>query len=105
MTAQEIRRSPIRIAISRELADQKKELESFLYDRVYRHPRLIAVRSEAQARLRQMFAGFCNRAELLPPHFNDRAVTVGLPRAVGDYLAGMTDRFCDHQFQKHFCSD
>src|SRR5262245_51915725 len=37
MTAQEIRRSPIRIAISGQLFDQKKELESFLYDRVYRH--------------------------------------------------------------------
>jgi dGTPase len=104
MTAQEIRRSPIRIAISRELSDQKEELESFLYDRVYRHPRLIAVRSEAQHRLRQMFAGFCRRADLLPSHFQSRAASLGLPRAVGDYLAGMTDRFCDQQFNLHFAS-
>jgi dGTPase len=104
MSAQEIRRSPLRIAISRELADRKKELESFLYDRVYRHPRLIAVRGQAQARLRQMFARFCEQPDLLPTHFQDRAAAVGLPRAVGDYLAGMTDRFCDSQFQLHFSS-
>src|SRR5262245_27951525 len=35
MTAQEIRRSAIRIAGTRELGEQKRELEKFLYDRVY----------------------------------------------------------------------
>jgi dGTPase len=97
LTAHEVRRSPIRIAASRELADQKRELERFLYDRVYRHPRLVEVRAEAQSRLREMFDAYCQRPELLPPHFLARVHATGLPRAVGDYLAGMTDRFCDHQ--------
>jgi dGTPase len=97
LTAHEVRRSPIRIAASRELAEQKRELEKFLYDRVYRHPRLVEVRAEAQGRLREMFIAYCQQPELLPPHFQSRAREAGLPRAVGDYLAGMTDRFCDHQ--------
>ena len=100
-TTQEIRRSPIRIAISRELSDQKRELEKFLYARVYRHPRLIAVRSEAQSRLHDLFNFYCQRQELLPAHFQARATQIGLPKSVGDYLAGMTDRFCDHQFRQH----
>jgi dGTPase len=99
MTAQEIRRSPLRIAASRELCHQKKELENFLHERVYRHPRLIAVRRQAQDRLKQLFACYCENPDLLPAHFQDRARQVGLPRAVGDYLAGMTDRFCERQYR------
>lgn len=100
LSAQEVRRSAIRITASRELSDQKRELEGFLYERVYRHPRLVEVRGEAQARLKQMFARFCASPELLPPHFQERARSVGVKRAAGDYLAGMTDRFCDQQYQQ-----
>jgi dGTPase len=101
MPAQEVRRSAIRIVPSRELAEQKHELERFLYDEVYRHPRLIAVRAEAQSRLKEMFERFRERPELLPPHFQARGAAVGVPRAVGDYLAGMTDRYCDQQYRQH----
>jgi dGTPase len=102
MTAQEIRRSAIRITGTRELGEQKRELEKFLYNRVYRHEHLITVRSEAQGRLKQMFERYCQQPELLPPHFQTRAAAVGVQRAAGDYLAGMTDRFCDQQYQALF---
>jgi dGTPase len=101
MPAQEVRRSAIRVVPSRELAEQKRELERFLYDEVYRHPRLIAVRAEAQSRLKEMFELFCERPERLPPHFQTRGAAVGMPRAIGDYLAGMTDRYCDQQYRQH----
>jgi dGTPase len=99
LSFQEVRRSPLRITASRELQDQKAELEAFLRERVYRHPRLIAVRTQAQDRLKQLFAHYCHYPDLLPAHFQARAQQVGLPRAVGDYLAGMTDRFCDQQYR------
>jgi len=101
MSAQEVRRSAVRIAASRALSEQKRELETFLYDRVYRHPRLVSVRAEAQSRLKEMFELFCDRPELVPSHFQARSAATGLPRAVGDYLAGMTDRFCDQQYRQH----
>lgn len=102
LSAQEVRRSAVRIAASRGLTEQKRELEKFLYSEVYRHPRLIAVRSEAQSRLKAMFERLCQQPVRLPPHFQTRAQQVGLPRAVGDYLAGMTDRFCDMHYEQLF---
>jgi dGTPase len=84
------------------LAELKRELERFLYARVYRHPKLIAMRTEAQSRLQQAFQGYLQRPELLPPHHFKRVERVGLPRAVGDYLAGMTDRFFEAIFEEHF---
>jgi dGTPase len=101
MSAQEVRRSAARIGISGELAQHKRELEKFLYDRVYRHPRLVEVRSGAQQRLRELFEHLARRPELLPPHFQSRSQQTGLPRAIGDYLAGMTDRFCDQYYRQH----
>ncbi|HTN75970.1 MAG TPA: metal-dependent phosphohydrolase, partial [Pirellulaceae bacterium] len=97
-SAAEARRN-YQIAPSAELAEQKLELERFLYQRVYRHPKLIAVRAQAQERLRAMFAYYLEHAEQLPERFRQRAQLVGLPVAVGDYLAGMTDRFCDQVFE------
>ena len=88
----------VRIEPGPELAEQKRELEVFLYDQVYRHPRLVAVRSTAQDRLRNLFRAYTRQPELLPAPFQERAARAGLPRAVGDYVAGMTDRFCDQQY-------
>ena len=104
-SSQAARRLPLRIGPSAALAEQKLQLERFLYDRVYRHPRLETVRGQAQARLKRMFTGFVARPELMPPRYQARMAAGGLPRAVGDYLAGMTDRFCDQQFQQHFAAD
>jgi dGTPase len=100
LNSQEVRRSAARIGISRDLAQQKRELEKFLYERVYRHPRLVEVRTGAQNRLRELFEHLAQRPELLPTHFQTRSQQTGLPRAIGDYLAGMTDRFCDQQYRQ-----
>ncbi len=102
--AEEARRSAFRIGPSAHLAEQKAELEGFLFDRVYRHSQLIEVRSRAQARLRSMFEGYCRKPALLPTRFRDRGEAVGIARAVGDYLAGMTDRYCEQQYLRHFAS-
>ena len=100
----EARRSDYRLGPSPALAEKKRQLEAFLYERVYRHPQLIAVRRQGQARLRTMFAGYCRRPALLPPEFRQRAEAVGIARSVGDYLAGMTDRFCEKQYFAHFAA-
>jgi dGTPase len=103
--AHEARRGDPAIGPAPRMKELKTELESFLYQQVYRHPRLLAVRQQAQSRLQVMFAGYLRRPELLPSQFQSRAESHGLPRSVGEYLAGMTDRFCDHQFVRWFAND
>ena len=93
------RQSGFRIGPSSELGEKKVQLEDFLYHRVYRHPRLVEVRRRAQERLHVVFARLVEMPDRLPPRFRRRIERVGIRRAVGDYLAGMTDRFCDEQFR------
>ena len=96
------RQLPWLVAPGAELAAQKAELERFLYERVYRHPKVLRVRERAQEELRIMFDGYVARPELMPAGFRSRIARDGLERTVGDFLAGMTDRYARQKFRKHF---
>ncbi len=85
----------IRLDYSPLIAGERVELQQFLFEHVYRHPQLIAVRHQAAGRLRILFEHLVAEPHGLPHRFLDRAQQVALPVAVADYLAGMTDRFCD----------
>lgn len=89
----EVAAAPWIVGAPSELAEQKEELEAFLFQRVYQHPQVLEVRAVAQNALGELFAHFVAHAEQLPARFLVRQQAEGLPRVVGDYLAGMTDRF------------
>jgi dGTPase len=102
-TVDDVRRSPrTLIEVSPELTALKRELEAFLFQRVYCHPQVLRFRNEAQAMLREMFAGYTARPEHLPPRFAARIERVGLRRSVADYLAGMTDRYAQQEYKRLF---
>ncbi len=101
-TATELRQTDFRIGPGTDLGAKKEQLEKFLYETVYRHPQLMGVRTTAQNRLKEMYLGYLEDPSLLPRSVQDRAEVVGTPTSICDYLAGMTDRFCDAQFHKQF---
>lgn len=98
----DVRRAPCLIAVHPELACLKSELEQFLHERVYRHPQVLQVRKAAQTMLREMFAGYQARPELLPARYAARIPLVGLRQSVCDYLAGMTDRYAQQEHRRLF---
>jgi len=81
------------VAPSEETARHKLQLERFLFNEVYRHPTVLKKRLVAGEALREMFERFSSHPEKLPEKFLERAETDGLPRAIADFLAGMTDRY------------
>jgi dGTPase len=95
-----VRRSAPIVLPSRTLLEKKVNLERFLFDKVYRHPRVLAEREPAQRALREIFELLTNEPEKLPAKFRRLAELEGVPRATGDYLAGMTDRFALDEHQR-----
>ncbi len=87
------------------LAEQKKELESFLYENVYRHPQLIQVRQSAQLRLKKMFRAYCKNPALIPEKYRPRFEKIGVRRVAVEYIAGMTDHFCEETYLMLFPND
>lgn len=84
------------------LAEQKKELETYLYEHVYRHQKLVEIRQKAQSRVKQMFQAYCEDPELFPQKYWPRAEQVGVKRMAVEYIAGMTDHFFEETFRKRF---
>lgn len=88
-----------------ELSEMKTELEQFLHQRVYRHPDLIEIRERAQARLKRMFDEFCDNPDWFPKKYQNRAAKIGVRRMAVEYLAGMTDHFCESVYRQMFEAD
>ncbi len=83
------------VAPTAALSSGKKQLEKFLFQRVYRSPQVMAVRTAAQENLTQLFEWYCSHADELPAGFRSRANQFGVPRSAADYIAGMTDRYLE----------
>jgi len=73
---------------------QLKELEQFLLANFYQHPLLLSVAKEVEQWLTRLFGHLCSKPQLMPGYFQRFIEKQGLQRAVCDYIAGMTDRFC-----------
>jgi dGTPase len=90
----------VRLQHSATLVQERSELESFLFNAVYRHDRLLPIREAAADRLNLLFDKLAANPDRLPLRFRQRSHTHSVASAVGEYLAGMTDRFCDQQYQQ-----
>jgi dGTPase len=78
---------------SAELAQDERELKRFLYERLYNVSELVPVRMEAQRVVANLFAAYRDDHSLLPDGWlRGQGETFRL-RAIGDFIAGMTDRF------------
>ncbi len=83
------------VAHTPSVAAAKRELERFLFERVYRSDRVLAIRVPAQQQLAELFGWYADHPDGLPPRYLERATTCGILRSTADYIAGMTDRFLE----------
>jgi dGTPase len=77
---------------SQALGEEERELKSFLYARLYGLPELRPVRDEAQKVVADLADAYRADPALLPPDWR-RDGEIDQLRTMGDFIAGMTDRF------------
>ncbi len=78
---------------SASLADEERTLKRFLYERLYNAPELIPIRVEAQRVVSNLFAAYRDDPSLLPDNWRSEGDETQRLRTIGDFIAGMTDRF------------
>ena len=78
---------------SEGLATEERELKRFLYARLYDLPELKPVRIEAERVVGNLAAAYRNDPTLLPKSWQRGGDEVQTMRTIGDFVAGMTDRF------------
>lgn len=98
---EDVRRTGALIAFSPEMQQHQLELKQFLRNKLYRHYRVNRMSSKAQRIIRDLFAVFHDDPKLMPDEFQMRAKEEK-PRAVADYIAGMTDRYAIREYRRLF---
>src|ERR1700736_4571468 len=91
------------------VAQAEAEIKAFLKLRMYRHPRVMRVMGDAERILFDLFARYQRSpadlpAEWLPPEGWDAETETGRARRIGNFIAGMTDRFALTEHQRLFDS-
>ncbi|MDQ3483769.1 MAG: deoxyguanosinetriphosphate triphosphohydrolase [Pseudomonadota bacterium] len=85
---------------SEGLAGEEKALKRFLYRRLYNAPELISVRVEAQRVVAGLAEAYRSDSSLLPPDWQSDGGDIEQVRRIGDFIAGMTDRFAVAQHEE-----
>jgi dGTPase len=87
---------------SPELSKQIRELKDFLYQRMYRHYRLMRMQTKAERFIAEIFQSYVKEPRMLPAKIQERMANVPLEQVITDYIAGMTDRYALDEWEKLF---
>ena len=90
------------VGFSDQVEQEVAELEKFLRKNVYEHPRLRRMDEMAGRMIGELFNVYVEKPNHLPQRYYDRVQQQGVRRVACDYLAGMTDRFCENEYTRVF---
>jgi dGTPase len=103
-TIEDVRRAPALVCFSDRIQREQLELKQFLRTHLYRHYRVSRMSAKARRIITDLFQAFHAEPGLLPPEFQARA-EADTPRAIADYIAGMTDRYAIVEHRRLFSID
>jgi dGTPase len=103
-SVEDIRRAgaPV-VAFSPAMAAADRAIKAFLFPRMYRHPRVVRIMSDAQAVVTDLFARYMG-APLDLPWRDSPADGPMRARQIADFIAGMTDRYALSEHARLFDS-
>lgn len=81
------------VRFSDDAITANKQLKTFLFDRLYRHPRLVEMNELAGQIIGDLFDAYMSDTSLMTEKFQRRLGDESRKLVVRDYIAGMTDRF------------
>ena len=100
-TLADVHAAPRLVAYSDPLLPRLRELKVFLRDKLYRHYQVLRMTNKARRIVGDLFAAFMDDPHILPPQYQAMA-REDKPRAIADYIAGMTDRYAMKEHRRLF---
>ncbi len=98
---EEVRTAPPLAAFGTDMHAEHKELKHFLRVNLYQHYQVLRMTNKARRIIGDLFGAFMEDPRLLPPQYQQMART-DKPRAIADYVAGMTDRYAIREHRRLF---
>jgi len=85
---------------SAEMAAEERELKTYLYAHMYRAPPVAAIAAKARKLLSGLFAAYRADPTLLPQGWQIEGGDTAQIRRIGDFIAGMTDRYAITRYRE-----
>jgi dGTPase len=95
------------VAFSPAVADAEAAIKAFLKLHMYRHPRVMRVMGEAEDIVANLFVRYRDDPSALPAEWQEDITLeneAARARRIGNFIAGMTDRFALTEHQRLFDS-
>jgi dGTPase len=89
------------VGFTEVIAHQNRELKGFLRTYLYQHYQVLRMTNKARRIVTDLFGAFLDDIRLLPPQYQHMA-RQDRPRAIADYIAGMTDRYAIREHRRLF---
>jgi dGTPase len=92
---------------SSRLAAEERDLKRFMYANLYHHPEQVAAAEAANEVVGRLFAAYADDPRLMGEDWSGRlpGEECATNRHIGDYIAGMTDRFAIDRYADIFGRD
>jgi dGTPase len=101
LSLEDVRAAPRLVAYSPVLLPELRVLKTFLRENLYHHYQVLRMTDKARRIIQDLFGAFMNDPRLLPPQYQSMARS-DKPRAIADYIAGMTDRYAMKEHRRLF---
>ncbi len=88
------------VGYSPEFGQKVRALKRFLFERMYRHYRLVRMQTKAERFIADLFEAYVKEPHMLPSETQARLSNRPVERVVADYIAGMTDRYALDDWQR-----
>lgn len=98
---EDVRAAPPLVAFSPAMQGELLTLQQFLRENFYWHYQVLREMSKARRVIADLFGVFMADVRLLPPQ-HQRLAREDKPRAIADYIAGMTDRYAMKEHRRLF---
>ncbi len=90
------------VTISEHGRRQLDALGELLHESVYKNRQVVRMDNKATHIVRAVFDAYVEKPQLMPERYAARVTRDGKARVVADYVAGMTDRFCQEEHARLF---
>ncbi len=99
---QDVYSSEPAIRFSRKLESPNRQLKDFLRENLYRYYKVVKIQEKSKRIIEVLFTIYIKNINQLPPQFIKMIDEFSEERVVADYIAGMTDRFAQDEYERFF---
>ncbi len=101
-SVEKVRELPPLVEFSKDMAEYQNELKKFLYENLYTHYKVVKMQNKAKRYVKALFTTYLSDMRQIPPDFKKRCGDAPPEQIVCDYIAGMTDRFAQDEYERLF---